>query len=321
MSLLFLGTGANGGVPQWETGTEENVYITTQRPELWRDMSAIAVSTSLDDHYKKVLIDCPPLLERQLHKARLTPQKFKPELADLGYRECRIDSVFVTHGHYDHIHGIGMFSTGKSFEIPLYGSDDLITFTFGTEQNPGYFAQLGRLSKNFMIPHKINAGEQVRTLDGALNVTAFEVQHTKRIGEDKNFPTSTYAYRIEFEPTGAWVVYAPDIKELPPYVLRIVEGSDAFILDGTFWWNDELARTTNGKVMNTSYELGHLPMEDSLEILKDVDVKRVIFTHFNQSNPMNIPGRNADVWNKFNGYNEEYNDKFAIAYDLMEIVL
>ena len=63
-----------------------------------------------------------------------------------------------------------------------------------------------------------------------------------------------------------------------------MEGADLFILDATFWWNDELTRISGLK--KTSYELGHVPVEDSLEILREMDIGQIFYTHLNHTNPM-----------------------------------
>ena len=61
-------------------------------------------------------------------------------------------------------------------------------------------------------------------------------------------------------------------------------GADLFILDATFWWNDELAKISGlGK---TSYDLGHIPVEESLEILRNMDIGQIVYTHLNHTNPM-----------------------------------
>ena len=63
----------------------------------------------------------------------------------------------------------------------------------------------------------------------------------------------------------------------------VEEAVDVFLVDATFWWDNELERISGIPV--TSYQLGHVPQEEAVEILKDADIGRVIYTHFNHTNP------------------------------------
>ena len=58
-------------------------------------------------------------------------------------------------------------------------------------------------------------------------------------------------------------------------------------MDATFWWDNELERISGIPV--TSYQLGHVPQEEAVEILKDKGIERVVFTHFNHTNPVLDP--------------------------------
>jgi pyrroloquinoline quinone biosynthesis protein B len=56
------------------------------------------------------------------------------------------------------------------------------------------------------------------------------------------------------------------------------------MLDATFWWNDELTRISG--INKTSYELGHIPVEESLIMLENLDIGKVVYTHLNHTNPL-----------------------------------
>ena len=51
--------------------------------------------------------------------------------------------------------------------------------------------------------------------------------------------------------------------------------------------DDELRRVSGIPV--TSYQLGHVPQVETVETLSGVDVGRVIYTHFNHTNPVLDP--------------------------------
>ena len=115
-----------------------------------------------------------------------------------------------------------------------------------------------------------------------LKVTGFQIEHTDKLDDGSHFPSSTYGYEIEAE--GARFVYTPDIGRLSEEVLKRVDGADLFILDATFWWDDELARVSG--LTKTSYDLGHVPVEESVEILHGRGIGRVVYTHLNHTNPL-----------------------------------
>ncbi len=278
MIIKFLGTAANGGVPQWDCRCK-NCQRARKNVKHSRTRSSIAVTK---DGEKYLLFDTGPDLKFQLLWNGLNPQTETQTLTET--RESRVEAVFLTHGHGDHTSGLAEFSTGKSFEIPVHAPRDLIEFLFGTENRPSYFGELGRLAKNYVIPHPINE-EQSINYQG-IEVTGFEVEHTATDPlTGLKYPSSTYGYDVTSD--SGKLVYIPDLGEIPDKILERIDGADAFILDATFWWNNELERTS--KISVTSHDLGHVPVEESIVTLKDADVGKIVYTHINHSNPLNEP--------------------------------
>jgi pyrroloquinoline quinone biosynthesis protein B len=273
MFVTVLGSGSNGGIPQWDcccancTGARES-------SGLRRTRSSVSVSLDGGQH---VLIDATPDLKFQLESVGLVP---RPDEAESG-RQSRIDAVLLTHGHGDHCVGIAEFSTGKSFEIPVYAPLDLIRFLFGEPGEEQFFGELGRLAKNYVVPHGLAEGETLDLLKG-LRATGFEVDHTDRLEDGSCYPSSTFGYELVAD--GKRFVYTPDLGLLSEDLLKRVEGADLFMLDATFWWDDELDRIS--ELGKTSHDLGHIPVEQSIEVLSDSDIGRVIYTHLNHTNPM-----------------------------------
>jgi len=279
MEITVLGTASIGGVPEWDCACP-NCMAARRDPSLRRTRSSIAVTLDGDRY---VLVDAGHDLKTQLETHGLTP---RPEEAGETHRESRLDSVFLTHGHADHTVGVAEFCTGKSFGLPIYGPPDLIDFLFGSEEDPNYFGELGRLARDYVKPVKLDVDETVKRL-GGVEIRGFEVRHTQKLPNGRRYPSSTYAYEISSG--GGRAVYAPDIGLLDEAVLSRVDGCDVFLVDATFWWDDELERISGIPV--TSYQLGHVPQMEAVEILSGVDVGRVIYTHFNHTNPVLDPGQ------------------------------
>lgn len=277
MEITVLGTASIGGVPEWDC-TCPNCAAARADANLRRTRASIAISL---DGGKHILIDAGHDLKTQLELRGLIPRE---DVVDESFRESRIDSVFLTHGHADHTAGIAEFCTGKSFEIPVYGPNDLIDFLFGTEKSQNYFGALGRLAKNYVLPLKLEENKIITRLEG-VHVTGFEVKHTQVLEDGTRYPSSTFAYEISSG--GKRLIYAPDIGRLSESLLDRLEGADVFMMDATFWWDNELERISGIPV--TSYQLGHVPQEEATKILEDPDIGRVIFTHFNHTNPVLNP--------------------------------
>ncbi len=272
MEITVLGTASIGGVPEWDC-TCPNCHSARKDPALRRTRSSITVTV---DGYKHILFDAGHDLKTQLESNKITPQ---PETAGETYRENRLDSVFLTHGHADHTAGVAEFCTGKSFEIPVYAPPDLVDFLFGTEDHPNYFGELGRLAKNYVKPIQLPPEQPVKRL--GVTVKGFEIPHTQVLEDGRRYPSTTYAYEIQHN--GKRVIYAPDLGRLDQWILDRLDGVDIFLMDATFWWDNELERISGIPI--TSYQLGHVPQEEAVEILDSVDIGRVIYTHFNHTNP------------------------------------
>jgi pyrroloquinoline quinone biosynthesis protein B len=301
MEITVLGTASIGGVPQWDC-TCPTCTAARINPKHRRTRSSITIT--LDRHHH-ILFDAGHDLKTQLESNKIVPL---PETAGKTYRESRIDSIFLTHGHADHSVGIAEFCTGKSFELPLYGPPDLIEFLFGTEEKPNYFGELGRLAKNYVNPIPLKEETTIEPLDG-IQVKGLEVPHTQVLDDGRKYPSTTYAYEIEYQEKR--VIYAPDIGRLDQSFLDLLTGVDVFLMDATFWWDDELERISGIPV--TSYQLGHVPQEAAIEQISDREIRRVVYTHFNHTNPV------LDISSRYRKIVKNLGQE--IAYDGMKIIV
>jgi pyrroloquinoline quinone biosynthesis protein B len=243
-------------------------------PILKKTRSSVAVSL---DGGQQVLIDATPDIKVQLEAVGFIPKLNEATF----FRQNRIEAVLLTHGHGDHTIGIAEFSTGKGFDIPVYGPKDLISFLFGSYEKSNFFGDLGRLTKNYVIPRPLSEDKTLDLLNG-LKISGFKVDHTDQLEDGTYFPSSTFGYEIEDDEKK--FVYTPDLGRLTDNLIHRVSGADLFMIDATFWWNDELSRISG--IDNTSYELGHIPVEESLRMLENLDIGKVVYTHLNHTNPL-----------------------------------
>jgi pyrroloquinoline quinone biosynthesis protein B len=87
--------------------------------------------------------------------------------------------------------------------------------------------------------------------------------------------------------TGGVLVYAPGLARLDEDVLERLSASDAVLVDGTFWRDDELVEL--GISRRTARDMGHVPLsgpDGTLEALARLTRPRKILVHINNTNPV-----------------------------------
>ena len=115
--------------------------------------------------------------------------------------------------------------------------------------------------------------------------------HTSKYLNDHHNPRQSgrIGYRIVDEETEGRLVVAPGIADLDRFVCEQLIDSDVAIVDGTFWSDDELQRSLTGNSLQTACSMGHIPVSGpagSLVTLKGLSLKRCIYAHINNTNPM-----------------------------------
>src|SRR5437867_1375365 len=99
--------------------------------------------------------------------------------------------------------------------------------------------------------------------------------------------TPVRAVVLTDEQTGGTLAYVPTAGAMDDAVRRVAGGADLLFFDGTFWSDDELRAA--GVAAPTAREMGHLPIGGpggSLELLRQLDAKRVVLVHVNNTNPI-----------------------------------
>jgi pyrroloquinoline quinone biosynthesis protein B len=100
--------------------------------------------------------------------------------------------------------------------------------------------------------------------------------------------TQSVAYEIIDERTKARIVIAPDVATITPALSSAMAAADAVLFDGTFWSNLEFQQVT-GRT-RTADDMGHLPVEESLDVLCKLKARHKIYFHINNTNPILDPG-------------------------------
>ena len=258
VTLHVLGVAQDAGYPQL------NCY----KPHCqagWADPNAKKYATSLGvvDHetQQKFLFEATPDIREQMYQLH--------QLAPDG--TFNLNGIFLTHGHMGHYTGLmhlGREAAGTQ-ETPVYVMPRFKTYL----QNNGPWSQLVTLRN--IILHDLNANQLVN-LTPNLQIKPVLVPHRDEF-------TETVGFHIKGPNKTA--LFIPDIDKWQKWDLDITEEVkqvDFALLDATFF--------ANGEIPNRDMsEIPHPFVTESMALFKDLPVdekNKIIFIHFNHSNPL-----------------------------------
>lgn len=256
--LVVLGIAQDAGYPQagcekeccmaFYSGKEEKKLIT-----------CLAVVDRITKQYW--LIEATPDIAAQL-------KNLQSYLSAPGYSP---DGIFITHAHIGHYSGLmqlGREVMGAK-EIPVHLMPRMDSFI----KSNGPWSQLVTL--NNIRLNKMAADSTVK-LGQSFSITPIKVPHRDEFSETVGFIINSDKKKVLFIPDiDKWEKWDKDI-------LAAIGKADIAFLDGTFYKNGELP----GRDMS---EVPHPFVEESLQkfsVLSSVDKSKIIFIHFNHTNPL-----------------------------------
>ncbi|GGD23287.1 MBL fold metallo-hydrolase [Hyunsoonleella pacifica] len=192
----------------------------------------------------------------------------------IGKHNTLIDGIFITHAHIGHYTGL-MFlgkEATNTYKTPTYVMPKMKLFL---EEN-GPWSQLVE-NKNITL-HNIKHEESIE-LSSSIAVTPFLVPHRDEFSE-------TVGYKIKGPNRTA--LFIPDIDKWEKWSKDIVEEIkkvDYAFLDATFYSGKEI----NNRDIS---EIPHPFVIESLKKFENLDIQdknRIIFIHFNHTNPLLNP--------------------------------
>ncbi len=263
--IYVLGIAQDAGYPQANC-YRPHCMRAWQDPTLKRLTSSIAVIDGAGG--AKYLFDATPDIREQLYRLHV-------EAPDDTHR---IAGVFLTHGHMGHYSGL------MHFGHEAIGAKGILVFAMPRMQeylrDNGPWSQLVRLRNIEIVP--IFAGEDI-TLSENLSVVPIQVPHRDEY-------TETVGYKIIGPNRSA--LFIPDIDEWNKWstdIRDLISEVEYALLDASFFADGELP----GRNMS---EIGHPFVQESIELFAELsksDKAKVIFIHFNHTNPLLIDGSDA----------------------------
>ena len=307
LRAVVLGAAAGGGFPQWNSNAP--ACQRARRGEdgvAARSQASLAVSANEKDWF---VLNASPDLRLQIEAtAVLHPRE--------GLRSSPISGVLLTGGDVDAVAGLLHLRERHKFNIyapdrvlsviaanPIFGvlALDLVQrFELALEQRTelvGSAGLSGLAVIAFPVPAKVplyleTAGETpVVTEEG--DAVGLEIMDTE---DEKSF------------------FFIPGCAAMTDRLRRRLAGSELVFFDGTLWRDDEMIELGIGT--KTGRRMGHMSMsgdDGTIAAFRDLDVRRRIFIHINNSNPVLLDESEERRVAEAAGW--------EIAYDGMEVRL
>jgi pyrroloquinoline quinone biosynthesis protein B len=284
LRLIVLGASAGGGFPQWNCACANCRRAWAGDPAAPpRTQSSLAVSA---DGVRWLILNASPDLRQQiLQTPALHPR------ADAGLRDSPIAAVAVTNGDVDHTGGLINLREGWPFS--LYAHARLHATL---DANPVFQVLNPEVVARRELP--LDQRTPIRDAGGAeigLSVETFAVPgkvplYQERARADGDFAGAagdTVAVQLIQPGHDVGVFYVPNCAQLDAATARRLEGADLVFFDGTLYHDDEMIEAGLGQ--KSGRRMGHMPIAGeggSLDALGGLGIKRGVYVHINNSNPI-----------------------------------
>jgi pyrroloquinoline quinone biosynthesis protein B len=281
MRIWILGSAAGGRFPQWNCSCENCVSVRNNRfPGRARTQAQLALSA---DDASWFLAGASPDLAFQIEScADLHPRVF-----DNTRRDSPIAGVVFASCDLDHV--VGLLLLRELQPLRVYAAPSILRIL--REEN-SMFGMLNRVEPQ-VVWTPIDAGVPFPLLsadgkDSSLRCEAYYLsgRYPKYVKTEaaKLAPGEATAALFFESSSGKQLAYIPAAGSLSDGLLEKIHGADLLLFDGTFWSDDELQRLHGSG--ETALQMGHIPVEESLRLLKSAKVGRKMFIHLNNTNPM-----------------------------------
>jgi pyrroloquinoline quinone biosynthesis protein B len=269
--VRILGSAAGGGFPQWNCRCDTCEAARGGVRARPRTQSSLAIRGAQGPWF---LVNASPDARQQLEA--LTPEQID------GVREPPIAGVLLTDAEIDHTAGLLLLRESAT-PVRVFGDE-------GVERalRRGY-PVLPILERYCGAEWQTLEPGRPNPLEGSsLEVEPFEAGgDAPRYQDESDMETQASGFVFRDSASGGVVTYAPGLAQLDEGVLSRLAASDAVLVDGTFWRNDELERL--GISARSARDMGHLPLSGpggTLEALARLERPRKVLVHINNTNPI-----------------------------------
>ena len=299
MRIAVLGAAAGGGFPQWNSNGDgcrrARAGDPAARP---RTQAGLAVSS---DGERWTLLNASPDLRQQIAaSACLHPRE--------GLRSSPIESVVLTGGDVDVV--AGLLTLRERQPLRLYATAKIHAVL---DANSIFEV----LARDVVGREAMELGRSA-TVGQGLEVELFAVPGKVPLYLEEN---DAPAIAADETTTGAAVsdgrstiFFIPGCAAMTPDLAERLRGADLVLFDGTLWRDDEMV--VQGLGPKTGRRMGHMSIsgpDGALAAFEGLGVKRKVFIHLNNSNPVLLDDTSER--------REVERAGWEVAYDGLEIVL
>ncbi len=290
MHIHILGSAAGGRFPQWNCGCGNCVAVReagarkNAREKEFSGKSRTQAQLALSaDGTTWFLAGASPDLAFQIESC--------PALHPRALRNTPRDSPVagVVLGSADLDHVVGLLLLRELQPLRVYAAPSILRIL--REEN-SMFSMLNRVEPQVVwTPMKSDSPFPLLSADGKDSGLRCEVHYL--CGRYPKYVKTEPASLARDEATAALffssasgkrVAYIPAVGSLSDTLLEKICHLDLLLFDGTFWSDDELLRVQGSA--ETAHQMGHIPVEESLRLLRSIKVERKMFVHLNSTNPI-----------------------------------
>lgn len=268
MKLIVLGAAAGGGFPQWNCASPNNRRAFARDPDCPQlTQCSLAASANGTDW---VLLNASPDIRQQI----LGTPELHPQQAP---RSSPIRAVILTGADIDAITGLLTLRERQPFTV--WATDYVLQVLRAN-------ALFNVLNRELVQFRAIPPGRSFEPVPG-LACKPIDTPGKPPLyleGSDGIDPVEGSSIGVELEAHGRRAIFMPACAEVTLDILLALEGADALFFDGTLCVDDEMTRTGEGT--KTSRRMGHVPMDQAITRLRDINVKHRHFIHINNTNPV-----------------------------------
>jgi|SRR5580658_1501769 pyrroloquinoline quinone biosynthesis protein B len=299
MRIRILGSAAGGSFPQWNCGCENCVAVRedvrgkareslqegsreNKFPFKARTQAQLALSA---DGSTWFLAGASPDLAVQIENS----PELHPRAVHNTPRDSPVAGVVLGSADLDHV--LGLLLLRELQPLRVYAAPSILRIL--REEN-SMFGMLNRVDPQVVwTPMNADAPFPLMSADDKDSGLRCEVHYLS--GRYPRYVKTEAAKLARDEAaaalffssaSGKRVAYVPAVGSLSDALLAKIQHADLLLFDGTFWSDDELVRVQGSG--ETAHQMGHIPVEESLRLLKNVSSKvgRRMFVHLNNTNPI-----------------------------------
>ena len=280
LDVVVLGSAAGGGFPQWNSNAPACRRARSgDRSAVPRTQASIAVCGNGDDWF---ILNASPDLRVQIEA---TPALHSRE----GLRSSPISGVLVPGGDVDAV--AGLLHLRERHRFTVYAPQRVHAVIAA---NPIFSVLAEDCVGRVELPLDTRVELAGTNGPSGLAVVAFAVPskiplYLETAGLDPGISEEGDAVGLEIIGTGTGksFFFIPGCAAITEPLRCRLGGGELVFFDGTLWRDDEMIRLGAGT--KTGRRMGHISMsgeDGAIVAFRDLGVKRRIFIHINNSNPV-----------------------------------